>query len=113
MSIKECRCPTCGAVQSWRDECRRCGTDISLLRRLADESRRLQGELLDALSDNDLSKAQCVMERLLAVSTDPLYELLHGFIRHRGGFPAAQSCVATGTFAPVTIKASESNSVSS
>ena len=48
MSIKECRYPTCGAVQSWRDECRRCGTDISLLRRLADESRRLQGELLDA-----------------------------------------------------------------
>ncbi|MDA1015340.1 MAG: hypothetical protein O3A00_12930 [Planctomycetota bacterium] len=33
------RCPTCRAQQAWSDECRRCKSDLSLLRRF-DESRR-------------------------------------------------------------------------
>jgi hypothetical protein len=37
------RCPTCRAVQPWSDSCRRCKTDLRLLRELAErfeESRR-------------------------------------------------------------------------
>jgi len=28
------RCPTCNAAQAWSDECRRCKSDLSLLRRV-------------------------------------------------------------------------------
>jgi hypothetical protein len=37
------RCPTCNAVQAWSDECRRCKSDLRLLRQVV-ESRRLHRE---------------------------------------------------------------------
>src|SRR3954469_53527 len=34
------RCPTCSAVQEWSETCRRCKTDLRLLRDVAEAYRR-------------------------------------------------------------------------
>jgi hypothetical protein len=43
------RCPTCRAVQDWSDTCRRCKSDLSLLRDCAEAYRRARRACLDSL----------------------------------------------------------------
>ena len=73
------RCPTCRATQPWSDECRRCGSDLTLLRRFSDRCEQLRGQCLLALRSNNArdavahSRALCSLrpsedsKRLLAV----------------------------------------------
>jgi len=79
-SATECRCPTCGAAQAWSDECRRCGTDISFLRRLADEWKSLQHQWAAALRNGNRQQAESVAERLLTISPTTFHKMLYDFL---------------------------------
>jgi hypothetical protein len=46
------RCPTCRAEQVWSDTCRRCKSDLQLLRDLAEEYAFRKGECLRLLQQN-------------------------------------------------------------
>ncbi len=46
------RCPTCRAEQVWSDTCRRCKSDLRLLRELADEITFRTTECLRLLHEN-------------------------------------------------------------
>ena len=81
--VTECRCPTCRNAQHWSDECRRCGTDLSLLRRLADESGQLHRVLFAALTANDFPLAERTLQRLSEISPTPVMELLLRFVKSR------------------------------
>jgi len=82
MSATECRCPTCRNVQAWNDECRRCGTDLSLLRRLTQESVRLQRVLLVAMTAKDDSLAELTLQRLMQIDPSSLLGQLLRFVVH-------------------------------
>ena len=43
------RCPTCRAVQEWSDACRRCKSDLRLLRAFADAYERNRRDCLEQL----------------------------------------------------------------
>jgi ribosomal protein L40E len=57
-SVEELRCPTCGARQGWADTCRRCKSDLRLLRAALEayEDHRRAG--LAALEAGRLEAAQ-------------------------------------------------------
>ena len=80
MNATDCRCPTCRNVQPWSDECRRCGTDLSLLRRLAEESARLHRVLRAALATKNHSLAELTLKRLMRISPTPMLEQLLRFV---------------------------------
>ena len=46
------RCPTCAAVQVWSDACRRCKSDLRLLREAADEYAAQRRQCLINLRQN-------------------------------------------------------------
>ena len=76
-----CRCPTCGATQSWRDECRRCGTEMDLLSRLMAETIKLRNEWTVAMNAYDFQKAEQILVRLRVISPTLLCDLLHDYTR--------------------------------
>jgi hypothetical protein len=47
------RCPTCRASQEWSDACRRCKSDLRLLRAFAAAYERSRRSCLDAIRDGD------------------------------------------------------------
>jgi hypothetical protein len=51
------RCPTCGARQGLSDTCRRCKSDLRLLRAAQDAYRRHRRESLGFLAAGDLERA--------------------------------------------------------
>ena len=51
------RCPTCRAAQPWSDACRRCGSDLRLLREFAEAYRRRRLACLRSLRSGDLRAA--------------------------------------------------------
>jgi hypothetical protein len=64
------RCPTCRASQAWSDSCRRCKSDLRLLREFArahDEARR---ECLERLKEGRTSEARGAARRCLELSPD-------------------------------------------
>ncbi len=79
LSSDTVRCPTCRAAQPWSDACRRCKSDLRLLREAAEEYAALRAGCLSKLRHNQLAAAlerarQCVAlhddvssRRLLAV----------------------------------------------
>jgi len=69
-------------VQPWSDECRRCGTDLSLLRRLTEESVRLQRVLLVAMTASDDALAERTLQRLMQIAPTPLLDQLLRFVTH-------------------------------
>jgi hypothetical protein len=85
MNSETMRCPTCRAVQAWSDTCRRCKSDLRLLREVAEEYAALRWHCLSNLRQNRTHAAleqarQCFAmrnddetRRLLAVC-----ELLNG-----------------------------------
>ena len=75
------RCPTCRNMQPWSDECRRCGTDLTLLRCLAEESAQLQRTLLASLAAKDDSLAELILQRLTQISPTPMMEQLLQFVK--------------------------------
>ncbi|MDB5388864.1 MAG: hypothetical protein JWM11_4510 [Planctomycetaceae bacterium] len=65
------RCPTCNAAQTWSDECRRCKSDLRLLRRVV-EARRQHRELaLRALRDGHYSTALAEAQQVHDLYPDP------------------------------------------
>jgi len=65
-SAREMTCPTCNARQVWSDECRRCKTDLSLLRQVwltaEHERRRCLCELADGQPLRALQHARAYSE---------------------------------------------------
>jgi hypothetical protein len=51
------RCPTCNAAQAWSDECRRCKSDLRLLRRVVESRRSHREAALGALRDGQFTSA--------------------------------------------------------
>ena len=77
----DCRCPVCGATQSWQEECRRCHTDISLLRQIADELFVQQQHCFEALKTNDTSRAAEAAARLVKLLPTPFFKALVEFTK--------------------------------
>ncbi len=79
MNTTSLRCPTCRAEQPWSDTCRRCKSDLRLMRELTDEYAATRLLCLANLHQNQIGAAleqarQCVAlcadadsRRLLAV----------------------------------------------
>jgi hypothetical protein len=51
------RCPTCKASQDWSDECRRCKSDLRLLRAFADAYELNRRACLEAICSGDAAAA--------------------------------------------------------
>jgi hypothetical protein len=51
------RCPTCRAVQPWSETCRRCKSDLRLLRAFADTYEHSRRACLAAIRDGNASAA--------------------------------------------------------
>ena len=70
-SVNELQCPVCRARQPWRDTCRRCQADLSLLTRALRFERRTRARLLDARRRNQTEDVQRLARLLLALRPDP------------------------------------------
>lgn len=51
------RCPNCRAVQDWSDACRRCKSDLRLLRAFAEDYERNRDDCLVAIRSGDARAA--------------------------------------------------------
>jgi hypothetical protein len=65
------RCPTCRASQPWSDICRRCKSDLHLLREFAEEYHRARLECLYQLRAGDPLAAENAARRCLELSPNP------------------------------------------
>ena len=64
------RCPTCRASQPWSDNCRRCKSDLRLLRDFAGGYERTRRECLDHLRLGRLREARDAARRCFELSPD-------------------------------------------
>jgi hypothetical protein len=64
------RCPTCRAVQEWSDTCRRCKSDLRLLRAFASASLRCRRACLEQLRSGHPRAALQAAERYHAIRAD-------------------------------------------
>ena len=64
------RCPTCRAVQEWSDACRRCRSDLRLLREFASAYRRDRRACLEALRSGRPGAAWPLARRCQALRGD-------------------------------------------
>ena len=86
VNTEVCRCPTCGATQPWQDECRRCGTELTLLRQLTEEAMELRNDWTIAMSTGDFQKAELIVEQLRTISPTLLCDLLRNYTHHLNKF---------------------------
>lgn len=54
---EELKCPTCGALQAWADACRRCKSDLRMLRAALEAYRDHRRAGLEALNHGRLEAA--------------------------------------------------------
>jgi len=64
------RCPTCRAVQEWSDTCRRCKSDLRLLRAFAASYRRSRRDCLEGLRSGHPFEALRAARRCHALRPD-------------------------------------------
>ena len=84
------RCPTCRASQSWSNECRRCGSDLSLLRKFAARCRWHRQQSLWAFNARRFDDALAHAEELHGLRPDaPAIQLLAVCLLRNGHFEAA------------------------
>jgi hypothetical protein len=84
------RCPTCRASQPWSDACRRCKSDLRLLREFAEGYDRARRECLDSLRLGRLREARAAATRCLELSpADGSRRLLALVAILSGDWPAA------------------------
>lgn len=57
------RCPSCSAAQEWSDECRRCKSDLRLLRKLMETRGRHRRDALRLLDQRQYQAALQAAER--------------------------------------------------
>ncbi len=90
------RCPTCRAMQPWSDSCRRCKSDLRLLREFAQAYEQSRRACLDHLRQGRLREAQAAASRCLDLSPDAMSRRLMALVALRSGdWPAA---AALGAF---------------
>ena len=65
------RCPTCRAVQEWSDTCRRCRSDLRLLRASAASYRRSRRACLEQLQSGTAPAALPAARLCHALGADP------------------------------------------
>jgi hypothetical protein len=65
------RCPTCRAVQEWSDTCRRCKSDLRLLRASAASYRRSRRACLEQLQSGTAPAALPAARLCHALGADP------------------------------------------
>jgi hypothetical protein len=65
------RCPLCRAMLHGADTCRRCRAELGSAQRVARESRRLVGEAIHRLMQDDVTTATRLLQRALALHTTP------------------------------------------
>jgi hypothetical protein len=86
------RCPTCRASQPWSDTCRRCRSDLRLLREFAEGYEHARLECLDHLRRGRLREARDAARRCLALSPDAGARRLLALVALQSGdWPAAAS----------------------
>ncbi len=71
MNDDSMRCPTCRAVQSWSDTCRRCKTDLRLVRELAEEFEVARRLCLSSINQNRLRAALTNARRCVQLRQNP------------------------------------------
>jgi hypothetical protein len=70
MNAETMRCPTCRASQVWSDVCRRCKSDLRLLRELAEKYAALRARCLSNLRHNRTRAALEDARECLALRDD-------------------------------------------
>lgn len=71
-----CRCPTCGAVQPWQAQCRRCHTELGLLRQTVQEIDLLRRRVFAALEQGDRVRSERLAERLVRLHPTVFHQAL-------------------------------------
>lgn len=71
MNEETMRCPTCRAVQPWSDTCRRCKTDLRLVRELAEEFALARRLCLSNLNQNRFRTALVHARRCVRLRENP------------------------------------------
>jgi hypothetical protein len=95
-SVEELRCPTCGARQGWTDTCRRCKSDLRLLRSALEAYERHRRAALLALDEGRLEVALLQARRCHELRPGPESRRLLAVCQLlRGDWPAA---LAEGRF---------------
>jgi hypothetical protein len=79
------RCPTCRASQPWSDACRRCKSDLRLLREFAEAYEQSRRACLDHLRQGRLREARAAANRCLELSPDPTSRRLLALVALRSG----------------------------
>ncbi len=74
------RCPTCGLIQNWDVQCRRCGSDLTLLKRCADNWFALLQELCSDLNKEDFQSAHSVALKACCLVETPVLKQILDFI---------------------------------
>jgi hypothetical protein len=86
------RCPTCRASQPWSDACRRCRSDLRLLREFAGAYEHARRECLDRLRLGRLREAEEAARRCCELSPDARSRRLLALVALRSGdWPSAAS----------------------
>ena len=67
---KTVRCPTCRAEQEWSDTCRRCKSDLRLLRALASAYRQSRHACLEHLRQGNRLEACAAARRCHEIKAD-------------------------------------------
>jgi hypothetical protein len=84
------RCPTCRASQPWSDACRRCKSDLRLLRDFAEGFEQSRRACLDHLQRGRLDRAKAAATRCLEISPDETSRRLMALVALQAGdWPAA------------------------
>jgi hypothetical protein len=79
------RCPTCRAEQDWSDTCRRCKSDLGLLRALASAYRRNRRACLEHLRDGNSGEALRAARRCDQIKADTESRRLLALAALQGG----------------------------
>jgi hypothetical protein len=70
MNAETMHCPTCRAVQAWSNTCRRCKSDLQLLRQVAEECTAVRRECLFNLRHNRTDAALELARHCFALNDD-------------------------------------------
>jgi hypothetical protein len=89
------RCPTCRAVQEWSDTCRRCKSDLRLLRAFASAYRRSRRTCLKRLRSGPAHAALPAARRCHALSRDPESRRLLALVALHAGDWATAATLAS------------------
>jgi hypothetical protein len=79
------RCPTCRATQPWSDACRRCKSDLKLLREFAEGYEQSRLACLGYLHQGRLVEARAAATLCLELSPDETSRRLLALVALRGG----------------------------